>query len=173
MRHFVLTVSCVFAAGSAFASSIESMATGTGDNNSIASVSCASCPPLVVKKKLSYIVAGGRQNGTERVELKELNGKMKLVRTEAWLGGSPVVFISTASEDVIKAAQAKSLPQPAVAGTVGTNPADAQAAAMIAVDTTAKTSALGTVSAETTKSITAEMAPSREFDPADFQLRLN
>ncbi|WEZ84207.1 plant virulence effector HPE1-like domain-containing protein [Rhizobium sp. 32-5/1] len=85
MRHLVLTVSCVFAAGSAFASSIESVTTGTGDNNSIATVSCASCPPLIVKKKLSYIVPEVAK-GTERVELKELNGKMKLVRTEAWLG---------------------------------------------------------------------------------------
>lgn len=172
MRHLVLTVSCVFAAGSAFASSVETVTTSTGDNASIAAVSCAQCPPLIVKKKLSYIVPEVA-NGTERVELKELNGKMKLVRTEAWLGGSPVVFISTASDDVIKAAQAKSLPQPVVAGTVDANPADAQAAAVIAVDTSTKTSALGTISAETTKSITAQMAPSREFDPADFQLRLN
>ncbi|WEZ84208.1 hypothetical protein P6U16_05885 [Rhizobium sp. 32-5/1] len=44
---------------------------------------------------------------------------------------------------------------------------------MIAVDTTAKTSALGTISAETTESIAADITPSREFDPAGFELRLN
>jgi hypothetical protein len=171
MRHLVLTVSCMFAAGSAFASSVETVTTGTGENSSIAAVSCASCPPLIVKKKLSYIVPEVA-NGTERVELKELNGEMKLVRTEAWLGGSPIVFITTPSEEVIKAAQAKSLSLPAVAGTVDAKPADAQAAAVIAVDTSARTGALGTVSTETTESITADMAPSREFDPADFELRL-
>ncbi len=173
MRHLVLTVSCVFAAGSAFASSIETPTSSPRENGSIAAISCASCPPLVIKKKkLSYVVPEVA-SGTERVELKEMNGKMRLVRTEAWLGGSPVVFVTTASEDVIKAAQAKSLPQPVASGTVDVNPAEAQAAAVVGVDSSAKTSALGTISTETTKSISADIAPSQEFDPAGFELRLD
>ncbi len=173
MRHLVLTAACVFAAGSAFASSIEIVVPSESDNSSIAAVSCASCPPLVVKKKSAYIVPEVAK-GTARVELKEVNGKMKLVRTEAWLGGSPVVFITSASDDDIKAAQAKNLPLPVVTGAMEANPADAgaQAAAVIAIDTSAKTSALGSISTKSIPSKTAGMASSREFDPADFELRL-
>ncbi|OJF94007.1 plant virulence effector HPE1-like domain-containing protein [Pararhizobium antarcticum] len=171
MRHLVLTVSCVFAAGSALASSIETVTTGAGTNRSIAAVSCPNCPPLVVKKKLSYIVPE-IANGIERVELKQLNGKMKLVRTESWLGGSPVVFITTASEDVIKAAAAKNLPMPIAIGAMDIDPAEAQAAAVVAVDTTTKTSAVGTISSTTVTAKTADIAGSREFDPAGYELRL-
>jgi len=171
MRHLVLTMACVFAAGSAFASSIETVVTGNSQNDSVSAMSCSNCPPLIVKKKLSYIVPQVAK-GTERVELKELNGKMKLVRTEAWLGGSPVVFITSASEDVIKAAAAKNLTMPTAVGAVDVDPADAQAAVAVAVDTSAKTSAVGTISPETATTMAADMIGSREFDPAGYELRL-
>lgn len=39
--------------------------------------------------------------GEQTVELKMIDGEQKIVRTEAWLGGSPVVFVSTATPEAI------------------------------------------------------------------------
>ncbi|WP_429812111.1 plant virulence effector HPE1-like domain-containing protein [Ensifer sp. B1-9] len=175
MRLLLITTVLGLAAGNAAASSIESVASGTTDNASVATVSCAACPPLQSKKKVTYVVPTIAA-GDETVELKKINGEMKMVRTEAWLGGSPVVFVSKPSQEFIKAAAVEGDPSPTVI--VSTNANDqnpvADEAKMIAVDRTATTAAVTPVGASmggTAKKATAD--GSQQFDPSTLELRLD
>jgi hypothetical protein len=174
MRALLFTLASLAAAGTASASSIETIASGQDANSSISQITCAQCPPPVVKKKTGYIVPEIAP-GTERVELKEINGEMKLMRTEAWLGGSPVVFISKASEADVKAAQAKMAPAEhlAKATTEDALPAEAEATATLSIiDSTAKTSAVSTASMAGMAAVTPQDSQSQEVDLENFQLRL-
>lgn len=113
MRSLLITAALVYAAGPAAASSIDNITSGEAVNSSVATVSCEACPPLQPKKKPSYVVPD-LAPGTDRVELKEIHGEVKSVRTEAWLGGSPVIFVNDASDDAIRAAGMETS-EPAVA----------------------------------------------------------
>jgi hypothetical protein len=160
MRSLLITAALVYAAGPAAASSIDNITSGEAVNSSVATVSCEACPPLQPKKKPSYVVPD-LAPGTDRVELKEIHGEVKSVRTEAWLGGSPVIFVNDASDDAIRAAGMETS-EPALADiSSGTLPA---AIAEISIDHTAKTAA-----------VAASMASdgSRKIDPAAFDLRLD
>ncbi len=106
MRSLLITAALVSAAGPTAASSIEDVTSGEAVNSSVATVSCADCPPLQPKKKHSYVVPE-LAPGTDRVEIKEIHGAVKSVRTEAWLGGSPVIFVNDASNEAIRAAAMK------------------------------------------------------------------
>lgn len=175
MRALLFTLASLVAASTAGASSLENIISGEKVNSSISQLSCGQCPPLVVKKKSSYIVPDIAP-GTERVELKEINGEMKLVRTEAWLGGSPVVFVNKASDADIKAAQA-SMPAPvhlATATTGNAFPVEAQATATLnIIDNSAKTAAVTTASMADIAAVTPQDSQSQEVDLENFQLRLN
>ena len=175
MRLLLITTVLGLAAGNAAAASIESVASGTTDNASVATVSCVACPPLQSKKKVTYVVPTIAA-GDETIELKKINGEMKMVRTEAWLGGSPVVFVSKPSQEFIKAAAVEGDASPTVI--VSTNANDqnpvADDAKMIAVDRTAKTAAVTPVGASmggTAKKATAD--GSQQFDPSTLELRLD
>jgi hypothetical protein len=165
MRSLLITAALTLAAGTASASSVEDVTSGTAINSSVATISCAQCPPLQPKKKVSYVVPELKP-GTAKLELKEIDGEMKSVRTEAWLGGSPVVFVNKASEDVIKAAAMKADPAPAGA------PA-ASVTAVTDVDRTAKTAAVGVVSRAEPVSASMAVSGSQKFDPSGFDLRLD
>lgn len=167
MRSLLITAALVFAAGTAAASSIEDVISGEAANSSVATISCAHCPPLQPKKKSSYIVPD-LEPGTARVELKEIDGEVKSIRTEAWLGGSPVVFVSKASDEAIKAAAKK-----ADSSTPALAVADPAAASSVAIDETAKTSALGIGSRAEPVGASMAGTGSREFDPSSFALRLD
>jgi hypothetical protein len=175
MRALLFTLTSLVAASTAGASSLENVISGEHVNNSISQLSCGQCPPLVVKKKTGYIVPEVAL-GTDRVELTTINGEMKLVRTEAWLGGSPVVFISKASDDDIKQAQAK-MPLAGdlvKAATADVQPTRAQATATLAIiDNTAKTSSLDVASMAGMAAVTPQDSQSQEVDLENFQLRLN
>lgn len=173
MRTLLFIVASLLATGSAGASSVEVVKTGQDANNSISQLSCAHCPPPVVTKKTSYVVPDVAP-GTDRVELKQIDGEMKLVRTEAWLGGSPVVFITKASEEAIKAAQlAAPAEHLAEAPAADALPAEAQRTATLAViDGTVKTGAVSTASMAGMAAITPQDSRSQEVDLENFQLRL-
>jgi len=174
MRTLLFTVASLLAAGSASASSVEVVKTGQDANNSVSQLSCAHCPPPVVKKNTSYIVPEVAP-GTERVELKEINGEMKLVRTEAWLGGSPVVFIIKASEEAVKAAQLEMAPAEHLAKAPAADalPAEAEATATLSIiDGTVKTGAVSTASMAGMAAVTPQDSHSQEVDLENFQLRL-
>ncbi|MGF0537067.1 plant virulence effector HPE1-like domain-containing protein [Agrobacterium sp. ES01] len=97
MRHMILTAAAVLIAGPTLASSIEIVKTPDVPNNSVTTISCADCPPLKPKeKRLSYIVPE-LKTGTQRTVAIDVDGEKKLVRTEAWMGGSPVVFVHKAA----------------------------------------------------------------------------
>ncbi|PDT85535.1 plant virulence effector HPE1-like domain-containing protein [Sinorhizobium sp. BJ1] len=165
MRSLLITAVLTLAAGTAAASSVEDVASGKAVNSSVATISCAECPPLQPKKKASYVVPE-LTPGTAKLELKQIDGEMKSVRTEAWLGGSPVVFVNKASEDVIKAAAVKA--DPAATGVTA-----ASLAGIADVDQTAKTAAVGIVSRAEPVSASMAGSASQEFDPSGFELRLD
>ncbi len=175
MRALLFTFVSLASAGVASASSIENVTAAPTDNGSIAHFSCPDCTAPVVAKKNLYVVPEIAE-GTERTELKEINGEMKVVRTEAWLGGSPVVFISKAPEDVIKAAEAKTTPQtqPMQAAATAEKPVKSEAAATTTpvIDTAAKTGALDTTSMASMASLTPRDSRSQEVDLEKFELRL-
>jgi len=175
MRALLFTFASLAAASTAGASSLENVVSGEKVNSSISQLSCGQCPPLVVEKKNSYIVPEVAP-GTDRVELKKINGEMKLVRTEAWLGGSPVVFISKASDADIQQARAK---EPhtgdlAKAVTADAPPVEARARATVEiVDMAAKTASLAIASTAGMAAVTPQDTQSQEVDLENFQLRLN
>lgn len=174
MRALLFTLASLAAAGTAGATSIENVIAGKTVSNSVSQVSCGQCPPLVVEKNISYIVPQVAP-GTHRIELKQIGGEMKLVRTEAWLGGSPVVFINKASEADIKEAAAK-MPRPvnlANAAAADRLPVDTQAAAPLTIiDKTAKTGSLNVASMTGSGAVTPQVSHSQEVDLQNFQLRL-
>lgn len=98
---FLGTIAALFASSSAFAGSIDTVASGTQATvvGSVMRIGCANCPPPVQKKK-SYSVPK-LKNGQQILELRNVAGKQKLFRTEAWLGGSPVTFVSVPTDDEI------------------------------------------------------------------------
>jgi hypothetical protein len=107
MRHVFLTAAFLLIGGSAMASSFLPINEQTRTSgHSIETKVCASCPPIkpAVAKK-DYVVPE-LPIGTQTTVVRDVNGEQKVVRTEAWLGGSPVVFISNASPEALAAAGA-------------------------------------------------------------------
>ncbi|KXG87904.1 plant virulence effector HPE1-like domain-containing protein [Agrobacterium bohemicum] len=94
MGRTLLTVAIVLASGSAMASSIDVVRGNRTGNDSIVPVSCAACPPLKGKAKLQQTTPS-LAAGTQDISIREVNGKKQIQRTEAWLGGSPVTFVSS------------------------------------------------------------------------------
>lgn len=98
MRVVIIAALAMTASGLAqpvFAgSSIKNVATSTDQTPSVLTVTCASCPPLQETRKAPGDTGQTLAQGTQKIETRTVNGKPALVRTEAWLGGSPVVFIN-------------------------------------------------------------------------------
>ncbi len=160
MRLLLLTTALAFAAGPVAASSIEPVASSHAKGPSVQTITCAACPALKEKPKSSQYPVAVLEPGTQKLELKEINGEMKLVRTEAWFGGSPVVFISKAPDFMVKAAVAAAEPTRNAAG----------------VDTTATTAALTADGAQpiaVSKAGTAATDSKPPFDPSRFKLRID
>ncbi|TWF57264.1 hypothetical protein FHW37_102907 [Neorhizobium alkalisoli] len=99
MRPFLtMTVSVAvsaltLASGSAWASSIVTISGPQPPSHSIITKHCSDCSGAVAETASSYKVPT-LEPGTQRTEIVEIDGEKKLARTEAWLGGSPVVFVS-------------------------------------------------------------------------------
>ncbi|MDQ0559544.1 hypothetical protein QO004_001322 [Rhizobium mesoamericanum] len=99
MRRVIWGAIAVFAAGSAFASSIEVVGKDARTNGgSISLESCQSCPPLeTVERKKDYTVPTLAPGSLQSSEIRDVNGEKKLYRTEGWMGGSPIVFVTKAA----------------------------------------------------------------------------
>ena len=142
-------------AAAAAESSIDVIKSDDGAR-SIDYISCSLCAPLKSKKVETPDLV--LKPGTQRVEIKEINGELKVFRTEAWLGGSPVTYVSKASTDLMDKHSAEAVP------------AADQTIQPVAIDK------------ETTSAVTADMsgaaAPVEKpkaaqlFNPQDLQLRL-
>jgi hypothetical protein len=137
--RLVLTTILVLASGTAFGSSITSL---SGSPNAVPSVvikHCDDCPaPTPAPDRSAYRVPG-LPSGTQKVEVREIDGEKKLVRTEAWLGGSPVTFVSKL-QDWEKDSAVAGVEPSANAPTQA--PVHAAAPARDGIDTAATTSAV-------------------------------
>lgn len=158
MRTLLPTLALALLATPAFAGSIETVASNPSTNGSVSAVHCTDCPALKPKLKASAYHVDAIEPGTQKIEIRETNGERKIYRTEAWMGGSPVLFVSKAPDETVQAAEVE-------------KPADDTGATVQAVDASAKTGALDASAAHATA--TAAMATSQEFDPAKFELRLD
>jgi hypothetical protein len=92
--RFVLTTALVFASSAAFASSITPVGGVHPSSPSIIEKRCADCPDVTPKAHGPAYKVPELAQGTQKMEIIDINGEKKLVRTEAWLGGSPVIHVS-------------------------------------------------------------------------------
>lgn len=170
MRRLLLTAVVALTGGSAMASSIEYVnGTHTG-NGSFVRLDCARCQPVKDNPAPEGFAIPSIEPGTQHTEMREIEGKRTLVRTEAWLGGAPVTFVSTNP-----AWMPQETPGTAIAtydeGEAGTPPEET-AATPAGIDMTATTAATKTISAANAtapSSASAMAAP----DFQDFKLRGN
>ena len=101
MRASLFLVASLIA-GPAMAGSIDLVKSQprAGDTESVTRITCPSCT-LVPKAAATAYRVPALKPGEQTVELKTVEGKEKIVRTEAWLGGSPVVFVSDATPEMV------------------------------------------------------------------------
>jgi hypothetical protein len=153
--RLVLASAMILASSTAFASSITTLGGVQQGSHSIVEKRCAECVTAkAAPEEPSYKVPELTQ-GTQRTEILEINGEKKLVRTEAWFGGSPVVYVSKVPEWML---QENSL---AGKGTPGDG-----------IDTDAKTSAVEH-SAPTEAAMPESAAVQKPLAVESFELRTN
>ncbi|MCO6177290.1 plant virulence effector HPE1-like domain-containing protein [Ciceribacter sp. RN22] len=96
MRRLILTAATILATGPAMASSVEVIhAIPRAESHSVEVMHCQDCPPPAAVKKNAYVVPT-LPAGEQKAEIRDVDGERKLIRTEAWMGGSPVVFVNKA-----------------------------------------------------------------------------
>jgi hypothetical protein len=129
MRILLSMIAVAAVAAPAFASSIEPVTAGMTTNRSVESISCSGCPPLKEKRMGTQYHVDPIDPGTQKVEIREVNGVKKIYRTEAWFGGSPVVVVTKATDEAIRAAEADTAPVGKEIDMAATSALDASAAA--------------------------------------------
>lgn len=93
MFRIVLTAGMMFIGGTAMASSIEVLHGAKTSNGSVLIITCDACSSTpVASKALTKAVL---ERGTQNISTRDIGGRKETVRTEAWLGGSPVTFVSS------------------------------------------------------------------------------
>jgi hypothetical protein len=161
MRMSIFTVALVLAGGSAMASSIEPIHGDRTGNGSILSLNCVQCPALKKNEKVQEYSVPSLASGALETEMREVDGKPEMIRTDALLGGSPVVYISKTQtwfpldEAQSLAAKAK---EPMPANDDG-------------IDDSARTSAIDGSEPVTQAGVNFASQPART-DFSDFSLRL-
>lgn len=172
MRHLVLTTVAVLVSGPAFAASLTQLTSTHGSTSSIVTKTCDDCSMAHSKsEELSGYKVPVLAPGTQRTEIIEINGEKKLVRTEAWFGGSPVVYISKVPDWMLAAEQAAK--QPASAAV--TPDAEVTIEALIEnADTLPTPPQDGLDMTATTSAVTpTEAAAAKPLATDGFDLRLN
>ncbi|PKA40109.1 plant virulence effector HPE1-like domain-containing protein [Rhizobium sullae] len=154
MRQFILGAAILLAAGSAMASSIEVIGkTPRTGGESIVTETCASCPPLQsTERKKDYTVPALPPGAIQESALRDVAGEPKLYRTEGWMGGSPVVFVTKATPEVIAAFKE-------------TVPAEG-------IDPTATTSVIGGDAKPVVAGMSVSMEQTAPLDVSGFKLRM-
>lgn len=166
MRALLLTAMTILAGGPALASSIQPIVGLTqGDTPSIINLSCSDCPAPKSPEELSEYKVPTLPAGTQAVEVRDVDGHKELLRTEAWLGGSPVTFVSASpfwfqDRGVVVAGQ----PQPPV------NDGVDAAATTAAVEPTAASPSPAPIAIAASAGGPQEPA---SLDTNGFELRLN
>ena len=95
MRKIVVAIALSMSSGAAMASSIEVIHPGRTSNGSIIAISCDACKPAKTPALTVSAAPATLPKGTQIVSIRDIDGRQETVRTEAWLGGSPVTFVST------------------------------------------------------------------------------
>jgi hypothetical protein len=95
MRAFIFTSLALLMGGPALAGSIETIVAAPDKGNSIVRIVCDTCPAPKSKEEISGYRVPSLPAGTQHVEVREIDGRKTLVRTEAWMGGSPVTYVSS------------------------------------------------------------------------------
>jgi hypothetical protein len=105
MRQIFLGAIGVFAASAALASSLEVIGSDAqADNGSIIVKQCQTCPPLqAVQAKKEYVVPTLADGALQQSQVRDVGGEKKLYRTEGWMGGSPIVFVTKAPTESMTA----------------------------------------------------------------------
>jgi hypothetical protein len=145
MRRIFLSAVFLLAAGSVMAGSIEVVGPSKAkEAGSIITETCDHCPPLQTEaSKKDYSVPELLPGAFQQAEVRDVDGEKKIYRTENWMGGSPVLFVSKATpeqmlalapsapvegiDNVATAAVIGSDAKPVAAGVVGTLPLDVSA----------------------------------------------
>ncbi|SCW32158.1 hypothetical protein SAMN02927900_00595 [Rhizobium mongolense subsp. loessense] len=154
MRQFILGAAILLAAGSAMASSIEVIGkTPRTGGESIVTETCTTCPPLqTTERKKDYTVPALPPGAIQASALRDVAGEQKLYRTEGWMGGSPVVFVTKATPEVLAAFKV-------------TVPVDG-------IDPTATTSVIGGDAKPVIAGMSAPAEQTAPLDVSDFKLRM-
>lgn len=158
MRHLLLTAAFLAVTGPVLASSIEIVGPAPAKGASILVVDCTTCPPLKAEEDKKAYKVPQIAPGTQAAEVIEINGERKLRRSESWLGGSPVVFISKAegwSTDGSVIAATAIVPDDGI-------DVDATTAAV-----------LGGAAGTSAKASLATPSASKPLDTTTYELRLN
>lgn len=96
MHRNLLLLFCALAAPPALAGSIERLsAAPIADAPSLVALGCAGCSQSVPDDGASPSLTRLRlPEGQQILSIAERHGQKALLRTEAWMGGSPVTFVS-------------------------------------------------------------------------------
>ena len=183
MRHFSLILrgltGLFLGTGTAFAGSIDWIDSAEAPvPQAVFQMSCPTCTDEAPRnhRAPTYSVPelGARD---ERVELQRIHGALQLVRTEAWLGGSPVRIVSKPTP---AAMQAYLKSRGIVAGnTLAGDPGETGTSLAIAateidrMSTTAALTPVDPANADSLSMASSESTSSQVFDGTAFQLRLN
>jgi hypothetical protein len=193
MRMILLAGMMTFAAAAANAESSIDVIKTDNTSRSIDFIRCSACAPLKTKKAAVADVV--LKPGTQKVEIRDVAGVRKVYRTEAWLGGSPVTYVSKASIDLGDkqdvAATTDQNSQPIIRGQEATAAVTADmsgAEAKVKLDKlpanadTSNAEPVVKIDKSTTSSTNADMSGNTEpaatpkmvqrFNPQDLQLRL-
>jgi hypothetical protein len=168
MRVHILALAAFSVTGLAHAASVDSIKTGMQKTtSSIEIIHCAKC--FQEAKKKVAPVAIELAPGTQKVEIRNVGGVMKVYRTEAWLGGSPVVVVSKASDTQI-AEQVVDAPTEKVAVKVDKKPAEQPVA--LGADMIDESATTAAVTADMGAAV--KVAPKKAaFDASKLELRLD
>lgn len=169
MRLTLLTLIVVASGASAQAGSIDMVKSGQDASKSIEHIRCDACVKKMEKKAAAAVIE--LAPGTQKIEIRDIDGVRKVYRTEAWMGGSPVVYVSkvigqdppVVDEDKSDETTQETADTPAAVTT------SQPAAEADMIDEKSKTSAV-TADMGANAKVAIKAAP---FDPSKLQLRLN
>ncbi len=114
---------------------------------------CTTCPPLQsTERKKDYTVPALPPGAIQASALRDVAGEQKLYRTEGWMGGSPVVFVTKATPEVLAAFKV-------------TVPVEG-------IDPTATTSVIGGDAKPVVAGMSAPAEQTAPLDVSDFKLRM-
>jgi hypothetical protein len=162
MRMILLASMMTMAAATANAESSIDIVKTSDVAPSIDHIRCTACAPMKSKKVAVPDVV--LKPGTQKVEIKQVNGELKVFRTEAWLGGSPVTYVSKASTDLMDKQSVASANDQKIQPTATEDKSAAKDKTVVVEDKTAATATDADQGAKTKVSLNKDAAPAAAAD---------